>query len=102
MRRTALIYNPASGQYSARREAVIAELVRVLTDAGVEAKAFESDAPGAATILAEKAVRDGYDSVVACGGDGTVHEVVQSLVGTATALACIRWAQPMRWHRIWD
>ena len=86
MRRTALIYNPASGQYSARRDAALAEVLRVLREAGVEADTFESDAPGGAVDLAAKAVREGYDSVIACGGDGTVHEVVQSLVGTETAL----------------
>ena len=86
MRRTALIYNPASGQYSARRLAVLGQLRRVFEEAGVEAEAFESDAPGGAVELAAKVVREGYDSVIACGGDGTVHEVVQSLVGTETAL----------------
>ena len=34
-------------------------------------------------------MRQGYDAVVACGGDGTVHEILQSLVGTEVALGVI-------------
>ncbi|MEI6900591.1 MAG: diacylglycerol kinase family protein, partial [Bacteroidota bacterium] len=45
--------------------------------------------PGNATELAVKAVEDGVDVVVAVGGDGTVNEVGQALVGTATAMAII-------------
>jgi len=86
MRRAALIYNPASGQYSARRDRALGEVLQVFREAGVAAEAFETGAPGSATALAERVKREGFDSVVACGGDGTVHEVVQSLVGTEVAL----------------
>jgi YegS/Rv2252/BmrU family lipid kinase len=86
MRRAALIYNPVSGQYSARRGAVINEVLKVLREGGVEAEAFETPGPGGAVALAERAVREGFDTIVACGGDGTVHEVVQSLAGTDIAL----------------
>jgi YegS/Rv2252/BmrU family lipid kinase len=89
MRRVALIYNPASGQYSARRKAAIEQVLDVLRSAGLQAEAFVTDTPGSATIHAEQAVRDGYDAILACGGDGTVHEVLQSLVGTDVALGVI-------------
>jgi len=36
--------------------------------------------PGHATELARQAAHDGYDLVVALGGDGTVHEVVNGLM----------------------
>ena len=89
MRRVALIYNPASGQYSVRRDAAVNEIKAVLREAGVTAEAFETGAPGSATALADQAVRDGFDTIVACGGDGTVHEVVQSLVGTDVTLGVV-------------
>lgn len=44
---------------------------------------------GEATDLAAAAVRRGVPVVVACGGDGTMHEVVQALAGTGTALGLI-------------
>jgi YegS/Rv2252/BmrU family lipid kinase len=89
MRRVALIYNPASGQYSTSRRAAIDQALAVLRGAGVEAEALETLAPGSASVLAEEAVRRGCDAVLACGGDGTVHEVLQSLVGTDVALGVV-------------
>lgn len=89
MRRVALIYNPASGQVSARRSAAIEGVLAVLREAGVEAEALETDAPGSARTLARAAMRGGYDTVLACGGDGTVHEVLQALVGTPVALGVV-------------
>jgi YegS/Rv2252/BmrU family lipid kinase len=89
MRSVALIYNPASGQYSTSRRAAIDQALAVLRGAGVEAEALETLAPGSASVLAEEAVRRGCDAVLACGGDGTVHEVLQSLVGTDVALGVV-------------
>ncbi len=89
MRRVALIYNPASGQYSARRKAAVGQALAVFRNAGVAAEAFETTASGEATLHAREAVDAGFDTVLACGGDGTVHETVQSLVGADVALGVI-------------
>ncbi len=37
-------------------------------------------APGSATIQAQDAARGGAEVIFACGGDGTIHEVIQGLV----------------------
>jgi YegS/Rv2252/BmrU family lipid kinase len=89
MRRVALIYNPASGQHSLGRRAAIDKALAVLREAGVEAEALETLAPGSAGILAEDAASRGCDTILACGGDGTVHEVLQGLVGTSVALGVV-------------
>jgi YegS/Rv2252/BmrU family lipid kinase len=89
MRRVALIYNPASGQHSRGRCAAIDKAIAVLREAGLEAEALETIAPGSAGILAEEAARRGCDTIIACGGDGTVHEVLQNLVGTQVALGVV-------------
>jgi len=89
MDRVALIYNPASGQYSAGRKAAIEEVLSVLRGAGVKADAFVSDTVGSAEEYARQAVREGRDAILACGGDGTVHAVLQSVVGTNIALGVI-------------
>jgi diacylglycerol kinase (ATP) len=89
LRRAALIYNPNSGQHAAWRARAVDEAIAVLCAAGVEAKAFETHKPGGGTDCAREAVLAGYDAVIACGGDGTVHEVMQSLVGTNVALGVI-------------
>ena len=89
MRRVALIYNPASGQLSSRRSHRIEGALAELRKAGIEADALETHAPGSGKALAAGAVRQGYDAVLACGGDGTVHEVLQSLVDTEVALGVV-------------
>lgn len=88
-RRVALIYNPASGQDSPRRNAVIEEALAVLRAAGAEVEALATYAPGSAGLLAAEAARKGCDTVLACGGDGTVHEVLQALVETDVALGVV-------------
>lgn len=45
--------------------------------------------PGHATELATKASADGFDLVVAVGGDGTVNEVAQGLIGTDTTMGIV-------------
>ncbi len=61
----------------------------MLRAAGAEAEAFVTDTPGSATAHAQDAVRAGCDTILACGGDGTVHEVLQGLVGTDVALGVV-------------
>lgn len=89
MRRVALIYNPASGQHSGRRSSYIQKALNLLRKEGIEAESLETHAPGSAKALALAAIRQGYDAVLACGGDGTVHEALQSLVGTKVALGVV-------------
>jgi diacylglycerol kinase (ATP) len=86
MRRVALIYNPQSGQHSGQREKSLQRAIAVLREAGIEADALETDGPGSAKSLARAAMRNSYDTILACGGDGTVHEVLQCLVGSEVAL----------------
>jgi YegS/Rv2252/BmrU family lipid kinase len=89
MRQVALVYNPASGQGFNHGKSVIDDVLGVLRAAGVAADAFATTAPGSATALVQEAVRRGCDTILACGGDGTVNEVMQTLVGGQTALAVI-------------
>src|SRR5579863_3959976 len=89
MRRVALIYNPASGQHSGGRASQVRNVIAVLRKAGIEAEALETHAPGSGKSLALAATRQGYDAVLACGGDGTVHETIQALVGTKVALGVL-------------
>lgn len=89
MQKVALIYNPASGQLSGRRQAAVEEAMAVLREAGIAIEPFVTDGVGSATTQARNAVLNGFDTVLACGGDGTVHEALQSLVGTEVVLGVI-------------
>ena len=89
MQRVALLYNPVSGQYSSRRDANVQDALAVLRDAGVAAQAFVTITPESAAAQAQQAVRQGCDTILACGGDGTVHAILQTLVGTEVALGVV-------------
>jgi len=89
MRRVALIYNPVSGQHRNGYAAAVEQAAMVFRDAGIDAEILSTHGPGTGSELAKRAVADGCDTVVACGGDGTVNEVLQSLVGGETALGVV-------------
>ncbi len=89
MRKAALLYNPASGRQRERRLHHVEEAAAVLRAAGVEALPVPTRAAGTAGEQAREAVAAGCDTVLACGGDGTVHEVLQGLVGGQAALGVI-------------
>jgi diacylglycerol kinase family enzyme len=54
-----------------------------------EVDAIDTDARGHATELSREAAREGYDVVVAFGGDGTVNEAANGLAGSDTPLCCL-------------
>lgn len=78
--RCVLIYNPASGRKRHLRAVQIQRVADALSDLGHKVTTTTTTAPGSATIQARQAVAGGADVVFACGGDGTIHEVVQALV----------------------
>jgi len=75
-----LIYNPVSGRKQYLREKIVGQVADALRREGHEAKIVATTGPGAASGLARDAVSAGVEVVFACGGDGTVHEVLQGLV----------------------
>src|SRR5450631_895293 len=89
MRRVGLIYNPASGLSSQRRMAQIAAVVAVLRGRGVEVKVIATESAASAGAQAQAAIREGCDTILACGGDGTAHESLQGMVGGTAALGVI-------------
>lgn len=77
-----LIANPAAGR---GRDPVLPRLTRVLEDRGLEHEVVMTRSQGHATTLAREAIeRDGRRYLVAVGGDGTVHEVVNGMIDPET------------------
>jgi diacylglycerol kinase family enzyme len=79
MKKAVLLYNPAAGKLRERRRAIVEEVARVFDAAGVAREIIATDGPGSAGIQAAAAAELGATTVFACGGDGTVHEVLQGL-----------------------
>ncbi|QIZ06256.1 diacylglycerol kinase [Priestia megaterium] len=77
MKRARLIYNPTSGREILKRN--LPEILQKLEIAGYEASCHATTGAGDATEAARLAVEREYDIVIAAGGDGTIHEVVNGL-----------------------
>ncbi len=89
MRRVLFLYNPVSGSGQDKRLRAVSGAAEVFRSAGIEATVEEMPAPGSATAQARAATEAGYDAVIACGGDGSVHEALQGLVNSRTALGVL-------------
>ena len=77
--RAKVIVNPTSGAKSARRK--WPRIKALLEDMGLSFDSVLTQGPMEAAELAREAANQGYDLVVAVGGDGTVNEVVNGLMG---------------------
>lgn len=84
-----IIHNPAAGRRRSRRSGDIAAARRILADAGIEAELAETTSPGHTIEFARQAARDGRGLVIACGGDGTIHEIANGLAGSRVPLAIL-------------
>lgn len=77
------LINPKSGT---KRKKDIDSMVKSHLTEFFDIKIAYTEYAGHATILAKDAANEGFDTVVAVGGDGTVNEVAQALIGSKTAL----------------
>src|ERR1700728_1807225 len=84
-RRMLVIVNPYATTVSDRLKNLVVYALRgsYLVDA------IDTESRDHATELCRQAAKDGYDVVVAFGGDGTVNEAANGLVGSNTALSCL-------------
>ena len=90
-----LIYNPSGGQVVIRRE--LAKVVAFLEGHRWSVTLRETGRPLEATELARDAVHRGANAVSAAGGDGTVNEVANALVGTDAALGVLPMGTTNSW-----
>ena len=72
-----LIANPISGKGHAK--SIAEQAYTTLTASGAHGQLTFTSASGDAKRFAQEAVSNGVRSVIACGGDGTLHEVVNGI-----------------------
>src|SRR5437764_13710557 len=84
-RRMLVIVNPYATTVSDRLKNLVVYALR----GTYEVTAIETEARHHATELCREAAAEGYDVVVAFGGDGTVNEAANGLVGTGIPLPCL-------------
>src|SRR4051794_4563980 len=80
-----IIVNPYATTVSDR----LRHLVVYALQGRFEVDAVDTEARGHATELCREAAHEGYDVVVAFGGDGTVNEAANGLLGSPTPLCCL-------------
>jgi diacylglycerol kinase family enzyme len=84
-KRLLMIVNPYASTVSDQLRNLVVSALR-----GVyEVDAVDTERRDHATELCREAAQEGYDAVVAFGGDGTVNEAANGLVGTSTPLTCL-------------
>lgn len=97
------IINPISGVY--KKKNVPEKIARYIDYVKYDYTIRFTQYAGHASLIAQQAVEEGYDVCVAVGGDGSINEVAQSLVGTKTALGVIPYgsgngfATHLKFHR---
>src|SRR5438067_1280464 len=80
-----VIVNPYATTVSDR----LRNLVVYALEGRYEVEAVDTEGRGHATELCREAALEGYDVVVAFGGDGTVNEAANGLQGSDTPLSCL-------------
>ena len=84
-KRMLVIVNPYATTVSDR----LKNLVVYALQGRYEVDAIDTQSRNHATELCHEAAAEGYDVVVAFGGDGTVNEAANGLVGSDTPLTCL-------------
>src|SRR4051794_35018063 len=84
-RRMLVIVNPYAATVSDR----LRNLVVYALQSRYEVEAIDTEQREHATALTREAAREGYDVVVAFGGDGTVNEAANGMRGSDTPLTCL-------------
>jgi diacylglycerol kinase family enzyme len=88
-RNAAIIYNPTSGRKGSKRARALARAVQLLEVHGMRCTLVPTTGPGSATEQARREVAVGRDLIIACGGDGTVNEIVNGMAGSEVPLALL-------------
>ena len=89
IRDAVIIHNPTAGRGRHRRRAQLERAQDILKQAGILAVLEPTTGPGSATEQARNAVAGGRQLVMACGGDGTINEIVNGLAGSQVPMAVL-------------
>lgn len=78
MKKIKIIFNPNSGRQIIQKN--IPNLVKILEDNNYIVNVYPTQKQLDAMYAASQACKDGYDTIIAIGGDGTVNEVVNGIM----------------------
>lgn len=82
-KRARIIYNPVAGREAMHND--LANILAIYEQAGYETSAFATTPePNSAKDEATRAAKEGFDLIIAAGGDGTLNEVINGIAGLQT------------------
>jgi diacylglycerol kinase (ATP) len=79
LRNALLIHNPNAGGGGNGRRRTLDAARHIFAAGGIQSELAETTGPGHATEIAQRAASEGRGLVIACGGDGTLNEVINGL-----------------------
>ena len=88
-RRACLLVNPVGGSVAKDHGEQVATIWTALRAAGIWTEIVETRPDEPPHLVAQRAVKEGFSMVIACGGDGTVGAVAKGLVGTDCPLGIV-------------
>ena len=74
-----MIHNPNAGNGGHARRSLLDKARHIFASRGIDADLAETTGPGHATEIAARAAEENRGLVIACGGDGTLNEIVNGL-----------------------
>lgn len=89
LQKIAVIFNPFAGGLKGSRRARLDSAVDTLRAAGREVELFPTTGPKMAGELGLIAIDRGFDLILAAGGDGTINEVLNGIVGSRIAFGAL-------------
>jgi diacylglycerol kinase family enzyme len=84
-----IIFNPVSGGGKSSRLKHLEEARKILAASGIDADLRPTSAPGHAGEIAARAISEGTQLIIACGGDGTLNEIVNGMPGSKVPIALL-------------
>ncbi|KPJ56621.1 MAG: hypothetical protein AMJ42_05120 [Deltaproteobacteria bacterium DG_8] len=84
--KTTIIINPIAGKRNYRN---IKKAINVLRSNGIIPEIRETTRRGDGEIFAQEEIKKGTEIVIAAGGDGTVNEIANGLVGSSVKLGVL-------------
>ncbi len=85
-RNTVLIYNPRAGKIIRSGGSLIQRAVEILTQEGHTVTVAPTTGPNVAGAMARAQIAGGADLILVAGGDGTINETAEGMIGSKVPL----------------
>lgn len=82
LQRIAIVFNPYAGGLKGSKRARLDAAVECFRRAGREVELMPTTGPNMAGELGRVAIERGFDLLLAAGGDGTINEVLNGIIGS--------------------